>query len=253
MKALLRNCQHGGDVFITVQFNSSGIPKNIYKSSSTLNGIQSLSNEVEGFKWYSSLNKKSMLATSVATSTEFYCKLRSNYIEGTKLFYYDGLSKNLKYIYLVISHYCKVWGFSAPNKELHNIHGDFSIDNVIFCDSLPIIIDWEHFNQSVAPIGFDALNLIFEQLWFDKKKLHSDTLFETVKMILLLKSKKCLSPLFLENPLNKTINFILNNPSIWKGQAMKLPITKFSAKEIKKIDKIITKMIISEQIIYEKN
>ena len=34
---------------------------------------------------------------------------------------------------------------------------------------------------------------------------------------------------------------------------MKLPITKFSAKEIKKIDKIITKMIISEQIIYEKN
>lgn len=252
MKALMRNCQHGGDVFITVQFNSNGIPKNIYKSSSTLNGIQSLRNEVEGFKWYSSLHK-STLATSVATCTEFYCKLESNYIDGTQLSYYDGLSKNLKYIYLIISHYCNVWGVSTPNKELYNIHGDFSIDNVIFCDSLPIIIDWEHFNQSVAPIGFDALNLIFEQLWFDKKKLHSDTLLEIVKMIFLLKSKKCLSPLFLDNPLKKTIDFILNNPRIWKGQAMKLPITKFSVKEIKKIDKIITKMIISDQIIYEKN
>jgi len=242
MKALLRNCQHGSDVYITMDYDSIGSPKHVYKSSSTFNGVQSLNNEIRGAKWYSSLNK-SLLDISVAEETEFYCKLKSTYINGITPLYYDGFSKNKKYIYLIISHYCKVWQASTPINELYNIHGDLSIDNVIFNDSLPVIIDWEHFNEAIAPIGFDSLNLIFEQLWFDDKKLNPDTLLELSEMLKLLKSKNCLSPIFWENPLKKTIDFISTHHNIWENQADKLPIKQFSDQEVIEIDSILTKIL----------
>ena len=33
----------------------------------------------------------------------------------------------------------------------------------------PIIIDWEHFRLHSAPLGFDALNILFEQLWIENE------------------------------------------------------------------------------------
>lgn len=242
MKALLRNCQHSSDVFITMQYDSIGAPKNVYKSSSTNTGIKSLINEFRGAKWYKSLNNN-ILDISVVNKTDYYYKLKSSYIDGTHRFYYDGFSKNKKYIYLMIYHYCKVWKKSISDNELFTIHGDFSIDNVIFDGSVPVIIDWEHFKENIAPIGFDSLNLIFEQLWFDKKKFNSDILFEVTKMLLLLKSENCLSQFFWKNPLSKTIDLISNHSSIWNSQASKLPVMQYTSIEVVKIDKILTQMI----------
>jgi hypothetical protein len=242
MKALVRNCQHGSDIYISMQYDSKGIPNYIYKSSSTQDGVQSLSNEICGSNWYLSLHESS-LEISIAEETKFYCKLKSTYLNGRTHHYHDGFSKNKKYIYLIISHYCRVWQASTPNDGLYNIHGDLSIDNVIFYDSLPVIIDWEHFNEAIAPIGFDALNLIFEQLWFDKNKYKSVILNQLSEMLLLLKSKNCLSPLFCQNPLRKTIDFISTNSNIWKNQADKLPIKNFTDQEVIKIDSILTKVL----------
>ena len=47
---------------------------------------------------------------------------------------------------------------------------DLSIDNVISNKDGVHIIDWEHFSLEGAPFGFDAYNLLFEQLWFSMKE-----------------------------------------------------------------------------------
>ena len=49
------------------------------------------------------------------------------------------------------------------------LHGDLSLDNVIFSEKGPIFIDWEHFQENAAPLGFDSLYLLFESLWFESR------------------------------------------------------------------------------------
>ena len=212
MKSIIRNCIHESEIFIAEEYDRLGNTIYIYKSSSTKKGIYSLKNEIKGFKWYHE-KFKSDLEISIEKETKNYLKLKSKYIFGKKYPPENGFYKNKLYLKNILEHYCNIWGESSSKKGLYNLHGDFTIENIIFQKSIPIIIDWEHFQKSVCPIGFDALNLIFEQLWFeeDNQRTKKNIIKELNLMIKYLRERNVLDPIFFENPLEKMTQFIKNN------------------------------------------
>ena len=56
-------------------------------------------------------------------------------------------------------------------------------------------------------------------------------------MLLKLKTANCLNEIFINKPLKTAQEFIFNNDKYWGPQVNKLPITLFSNKQIKLIDK----------------
>ena len=70
------------------------------------------------------------------------------------------------FIRRAISHYCSVWLRNNPSSTtLFPLHGDFSLDgNILFDDDRVFVIDWEHFHDECAPLGFDVLYMLFELL-----------------------------------------------------------------------------------------
>jgi hypothetical protein len=244
MKALLRNAQHGSDINLIKEFSQLGLPIYIYKSSSTIKGIRSIKNELNGSHWYTSLFK-SELDISIVAETSLYCKLRSKYLYGETYPYTSGFSKNKAYLAIIMNHYCDLWPNSSSQKGLYNMHGDFSIENVIFCDSSPTVIDWEHFHEFIAPIGFDALNLLFEQFWFEGEegRRNHNIIKQLAEMLLILKKRNALALYFCKQPLRKTIAFIEGNSDIWNDQVDKLPVIKFTDEEIMLIDQTIEEVL----------
>ena len=64
MKSLFRNCLHSSDIFIVEEVNTNGIPIAIIKSSSSVNGIKLLYNELSGVKWYNNILNYNILNLS---------------------------------------------------------------------------------------------------------------------------------------------------------------------------------------------
>jgi len=241
MKALVRNYLHGSQVYVVKEFDDTGVPISIKKSSSSKNGIHCLRNEIKGFSWYSSVNANNQTDVLSVYDGKEYFKLSSKFIKGKRCSYLDGFSCNKEFLFIVVKNYCSLWINSTSINNLFNVHGDFSIENIIFCDSKPVIIDWEHFHEAIAPIGLDAMNLLFEQLWFDGpiKRAHFNVISDLVEIIIYLKKRGGLDSYFLDRPLSKTIFFIKDNQHIWGAQLNKLPILKFTSDEVLKIDDMI--------------
>jgi len=244
MKSLIRNCLHGSDIFITEEYDHADKTLAFYKSSSRQKGIGSLRKELNGFQWYKE-QLENNIEISIENETPFYLKLKSKFIEGNTYPYIDGFSKNKVHFPSIIDHYCCIWLGSKSKNELFNLHGDFTIENIIFHDSLPIVIDWEHFCYSICPLGFDGLNLLFDQLWYesDEKRVSQSIIEELAQLILILRERGALAPCFWDSPLKKMKNFIQENLCIWNGQESKLPVLKFTNKEISIIDTILGKVL----------
>ena len=243
MKALVRNCLHHSNVYILEDSDEIGNNICIYKSSSTQQGINCLKNEYYGSLWYQKQNACN-LEVSIDMETTNYIRIKSMFIKGVTYSSNSGFSKNKAYLPSILKHYCETWLKSCTD-DLYTMHGDFTIGNIIFYNSSPIIIDWEHFKENVCPIGFDGLNLLFEQLWFEGngKRLDQSTIEDLADMIIMLQDRGALAYFFLNSPLKMLIYFIKNNLSIWNGQAAKLPVLQFSDYEVLQIDSVINKII----------
>ena len=240
MKSLFKNCLHSNDIFLVEKVNSYGIPIAIIKSSSSINGIKSLHNELSGIKWYNNIMNYNILNLSIEIETTHYLRTKCDYVEGVAPMYYAGFNSNKHYIKSIVDLYCVLWPKSKNINNRFAIHGDFSIVNFLFkCDGNPVILDWEHFTLNIGPLGFDALNFLFEQIWLEKE--NNNDLFEIVDEISYfyktLKENKAIDEkYFSKSPLLSTVNFIKQNKNIWGLQVNKLPVLKFSKKEIKDID-----------------
>jgi len=245
MKSLIRNCLHGNEIYIIEETDENKFPIFIVKSSSTKEGIESIINEKEGFEWYNN-ERNDKIVTVVETQTKYYLKAKYNYIIGDIRPYNSGFINNKKYIENIIKHYCDIWPRSKSKNNLFTIHGDLSLVNIIFCSSdQPVIIDWEHFNLFSAPLGFDALNFIFEQLWFEYEfeRNPNQMINYLPKLIKFLQYHNAIDDYYIEFPLKKTIDFIYNNQKIWCGQHSKLPILNFSDVRINSIDKKLLELL----------
>jgi len=161
--------------------------------------------------------------------------------------YNQGLIKNVDLIEKTIKHYCAVWN-KEKAKEFVNLHGDLSIDNILFDNTKIFIIDWEHFAENAAPIGFDVMYLLFESLWFSMNNRKNFEINDTEKRIInlqlkFLKNKNMLSIFFAETPLFNLKKFMIENMSIWSAKNIdemrKFPILFLNNEQISKIDKSI--------------
>lgn len=239
MLRLIRNCHHGNDV-ATFYF-AKNQDKHIIKASSSKLGIEQIRQEINGWNWYQSRrypNTKKNLC-NIIKSNENYIRIKIKYIDGYKEKYSKGMQNHPVLINNAIHHYCNLWQGFEENK--FPLHGDFCIDNVITNKEGIHIIDWEHFSFDATPFGFDAYNLLFEQLWFSMKGRKSprrgelDILLDNIRVI--RSSSK--SSYFYDQPLFSVQRFIKTNAIFWKNQSFRLPVLLFDQERVRIIDKMI--------------
>lgn len=245
MIELLKNCTHGSEI-ATFLVSNVREGKKIIKASSTPAGIKNVESEVEGWNWYQKIrypDRETQLC-KITRRKDNYIKIEIEYFEGTKPDVTKGLIKNADIIRTLIENYCCIWPYNQS--DLAPLHGDLSIDNII-CNSEGIhIIDWEHFYPRGAPWGFDALNALFEVLWFGMRKRKQPTQGEIniiVENINKLNINNRLDTELLERPLGFMQDFINFNSGLWAGQLAKMPVLNFTSAQVDIIDSLISRCL----------
>ena len=244
MLKLIKNCSHGNEV-ATYYFEKNQ-EKYILKSSSCQGGIEQIGREVNGWSWYQSKrypDAKTSLC-NIIESNENYIQIKIQYIEGYNANYLKGIKKNYAVISNIISQYCNIWQGYKENR--FPLHGDLSIGNLITNKYGIHIIDWEYFYLDRAPFGFDAYNLLFEQLWFSMKgrkrptRSELDVLLDNIRLI---RSSSTESNVFYDQPLLSVQRFIKANSGYWKDQIHRLPGLFLKPEQVSVVDKTIRRYV----------
>tara|TARA_B100000401_G_scaffold363233_1_gene261098 strand:+ start:1632 stop:2363 length:732 start_codon:yes stop_codon:yes gene_type:complete len=237
LRFLQRLNSNNNGIYLSMEYGVDKSPYAIKKSSTLPSSISRLKREVDGAKWYSLATNNEYVLSD--TNLPNYYSARFTFFPGKKANYKDGYWSNREIIRRAIIEYCGIWSL-LPQKKMV-IHGDYSIDNLIFDDENIFIIDWEHFSRAKIPIGFDALNLIFEQIFFEDPKKRQDyrTIDHIRDLLKTMINSKCLDQIYFAKPLFNIRSVIANNKNIWGEQIKKLPVMKFSNSEVSYIDELI--------------
>lgn len=242
---LLRNCSHGSKVYT---FFVEDCEKKFYlKSASNLEGIENINQEYKGWNWY--FEKAHNLVDNPIDFhllKEKYVSLKISAFEGKKIKIKHGIKKNYNFFLKIIEHYKEIWKL---NKNKVPMHGDLSLENIIFKDNEVIFIDWEHFNRDCTYWGFDIYYLLYETLWFNWKNIHTSRDSEILYISKLLKALN--SNFGFPNneffKLSYLINFIINNKKLWAHQLSnnlnKLPLLNFKKGDVKYVDNLIIRFL----------
>lgn len=245
MIELLRNCSHGSQIATYLVNNESGM-KNIIKVASTPGGIENLKSEIAGWNWYQNIRYplKKYPICQIIQQKNNYLKIKIEFIDGFKADYRKGLEKNAGLIKKVVENYFHIWPFYPNN--ISSLHGDLSLDNIIYNSNGVHIIDWEHFTLKGAPWGFDVIYLLFETLYFgmrNRKRPSQKEISIIVDNITFLNSNNQLHPRMIEHPLKFIKDFITDNQKLWGEQLIafpnKFPIIAFTNDQISLIDNMI--------------
>jgi len=236
LRCLFRANANNNGIYLSASYDHAK-PILIKKSSATLSSISRLKKEVEGNNWYSQISKQELIADIIELPS--YYSVNFYYVSGEKADYRDGYRTNHEFIEKALKIYCKIWAQLSSNELV--IHGDYSLDNLIFDKNNIVIIDWEHFSRINIPIGFDALNLIYEQLYFmlPNQRLDNEIIEHAKLMLENLSKLKCLDKIYWDKPLLTTRNYISSNAGIWGAQIQKLPIMKLTPLEVDEIDELL--------------
>lgn len=196
MLKLLRRSSHGNQVSVLEDTKRNLI----VKDSSNLFGRSLIHVERNGIIWYSSAIQQPNLIESFFeddTRTSIYIRK----FNGKQAIYTRSIVKNYDYLLACVEHYIACW----PREENTLIHGDLTLDNVIFTHHGPRFFDWEHFTDTERhPWGFDAMYLLLSALMLPLKKDQVPTKAELnifIDLIFIL-LKEGLSPSLAEYPLN---------------------------------------------------
>jgi len=232
-KYIIKNQEHGSNILISVVYDYGDCVE-IVKTSVDEKSKKSLENELIGYSWYH--NRGGLIVPRIIKNNNQFFSISIPYVNGKTKNPIYGYTINKRYIKLMISSYKEIWSKDKLRKNAP-FHGDFSIGNMIYRDGKINFIDWEHFAKGRFPIGIDLLNLLFEQLWFEKRiiGIRKRTLNEIFLLIkdlvnegyLLYKERSYLSYL---------VSIININKDHWGGQIKKMPILKFTDSEIRFID-----------------
>jgi hypothetical protein len=234
---LLSNCRHGSEIAVY-----SGVRNNrpfLRKAASTPDGINDLRQEWLGWQWYvAQYSYLKNLPKAEQKEHSSYLRIDFPWIPGNKGAYQDGIFRNRTLIEAALGHYVDVW----PQERGVPMHGDFSIDNLLFENNRVAIVDWEHFSVEKTPWGFDVLHLIFETLWYDVQEKH--TLPPILKIISPWMERLRLHSIFDaqwgKTPLAQLSAWMIEHRQRWGTQAIrfpdKFPVLRFSAGQIRTID-----------------
>ena len=232
-KYIIKNQEHGSNIIISVVYELDDCVE-IIKTSVDVKSKKSLQNELIGYSWYH--NRGGLIVPRIIKENDHFFSISIPYLNGKTKNPIYGYTLNKKYINLMISTYKEIWS-KYKGRNNAPFHGDFSIGNMIYRDEKINFIDWEHFDEDRFPIGIDLLNLLFEQLWFEKRiiGIRKRTLNDISMLIIdlvnegyiLCKERAYLSYL---------VSIINNNKDHWGSQIEKMPILKFTNSEISSID-----------------
>ena len=243
---LLRNCSHGSKIYTL--FVEESKKKYYLKSSSFEEGLKNISQEYEGWKWYSENNKNlKENPTNYEILKENYVRLKILALEGKKISFKDGIKKNYVYFMNVIKHYKEIWILNK-NKQFA-MHGDLSLENILFRNNEVIFIDWEHYTNSCAYWGFDIYYLLYETLWFNWRSIRNPRNHEILYISKLIKILHSNSPISENNnyKLSHLIGFIEKNKYLWSSQLLnninKLPLLNFNNADVEYVDKLINNFL----------
>ncbi|PCJ01726.1 MAG: hypothetical protein COB14_03545 [Alphaproteobacteria bacterium] len=210
MKYLLRASSHGNK--ITVIDNL--VDTVIGKMSCDPYGIVCLGQEQRGIEWYA--DNLNMSADDLIADTYFsdrYGRINIKKFIGKQVSYKQPYLKNKTYLENCIQHYLDTW----PKDDMTAVHGDLTLDNVIFTPDGARFFDWEHFTQEPHPWGFDILYCLLSALLLPLGTDQFPTKADYTKFIehLFTLFDHGLSPDLAEYPLSR-YRKIFRTKSCWK-------------------------------------
>lgn len=244
MMELIRNCSHESLSATYLVTGSAG--KKLIKASDAPLGIISLKRELQGWGWYSRLRypQRDTPVCSVLQQNAEYLRIEIEFINGKKNDFRKGLIGNAGLLKRVMFHYCDIWPSSVNGYSV--LHGDLSVDNIIYNAQGIHIIDWEYFNPEGAPWGFDAAYLLFETLYFGmrRRKYPSQREIDIIADNLnILNSRGQLAPEFMMCPLKTVKSFIASSFKNWGEDLLmapgKLPVVLFTDEQVSLIDQAV--------------
>jgi len=236
-KFIVRNQEHFSRHIVSLVFEN-GKCLEVVKSSTDFESRVSIENEIVGYKWY--CQNGGLVNAKVTKNYKIFLSISIPYINGISANPVYGYTFNKKYIDLVVEEYKRIWKIEVFNYDTI-MHGDFSIGNAIFYDEKVYIIDWEHFSPKGFPIGIDVLNLLFEQLWFEKRLIGIadrtlDSISCLIKSLVMEGYIVCKDKFYLKY----LISILNKNNSHWGEQIKKMPVLRFTSSEIEYIDRYLS-------------
>ncbi len=120
-------------------------------------GINKIKYENQGLSWYckrNKINKNNIIKKFFNKKNLAFIDLKE--ISGNKVKSWKSLESNYKFLIKTINHYIKFY----PKKKISKIHGDLTLDNIIFDTNKIFIIDWEFFGSKKNHRGYDLVYLI---------------------------------------------------------------------------------------------
>ena len=156
-KFIFRN-NINNNISTSIEFEGN---KKIYivKSTFDKDSFFELEKEYNGYLWYSEFRPIFLKLKKIDNFD--YMQLKIEYLDGKKANYKNGLSKNYNRILLVINHYNKITKRNYALSSQYPLHGDLSLDNVIFNKNQVFLIDWQYFTNTETCSGFDILTPSF--------------------------------------------------------------------------------------------
>jgi aminoglycoside phosphotransferase len=167
MMDLLRNCIHNSHV-LTGLVLDRGYPVRAVKKAFDKAGSRQLETEHRGLTWYCAQAGISPDGWFIDyLQMQNAAMLSYDYVVGQIGDCHAGLEHNAARVRWAIDYYLKVF---RGADELCS-HGDFSLANIIFADDqVARIIDWENFNDVMAP-EYDLVYLLTELVLFSFAKV----------------------------------------------------------------------------------
>lgn len=142
-----------------VYFNEK---KNFYrKTIKSKKGIDNLVAEYKGLSWYCNLIDKKK--EKIIKNYNFKIKkpfLDIINLKGFKIKSWRSLEENYSFILKTYKHYKNYF----PKKQTFKIHGDLTLDNIIYNNKKIFIIDWEYFNSKKNLKGYDLAYFFLSSL-----------------------------------------------------------------------------------------
>jgi len=234
---LIRSSSHGNNVSSIYIGDNDRFRKVSYID----NGIKLLRKEKEGIDWYCRKSHYKNYVEDYYDNGHNFCRIETRRISGAKARFSDSLLKNKLFIDKAIDHYFTVWDGS---NKLQPVHGDLTLDNIIFSREGVVIFDWEHFDIEGDIFGFDVVYLVLSSIYFPyyRKKKISKTDGKLFKELWCYLSKKGISKDLLSDPFSFYINRFNSNIR-WKSIVEDSPNKLFPLCAKSDIVKSINKLI----------
>tara|TARA_B100000212_G_scaffold340073_1_gene319809 strand:+ start:68 stop:787 length:720 start_codon:yes stop_codon:yes gene_type:complete len=164
MRTLISQGKFGNKISI-IYIEEHGI---IRKFTSDKSKYKYIENEFRGLNWYKKHSKDKFELFEINKFNDFICLDIKMHL-GKSIFYRAPLRITKNHILKVIRHYIDIMCHTSNTI----MHGDLTLSNVIFTESGPKFIDWEHFSEGDIYWGIDLIYLVLSSIILPLKKNQS--------------------------------------------------------------------------------